>query len=304
MEKIEFAEIELEKIDIGDERFRVSYPLEDQSLIKSIEKAGILQPLTVLKGEPYIVVTGFKRLHGAILLGYKKVPAFVVNRTEKECMLKGIYDNLNRGLNTVEKVRLVERAKYFGLSKEMVVDVMEALSMRGERNIDRSIFGLWDMEEWVKSFVATKNLSIGNTVKLLRFEREEMIKIIELLSPIHTTEGSTRELLDMLMFLKIKKGGIDFSLFKNSKSCDELRGRVKRLIHPRLTFLEEEYKRLKAACALSPNIDIKVDPFFEKDYISITIKARREKEIIEAVKKLESITNKGLMGEIIGLTSC
>jgi len=60
-------------------------------------------------------------------------------------------------------------------------------------------------------------------------------------------------------------------------------------------------KEIKRQCAIPPNIDIKVDPFFEKEFIDILIKVRDTEEFGEALKKLTDILNNGHIGRIFGL---
>ena len=101
--------IPLKKINIRDNTFRISYPSADEMLLASIKKVGIIQPVVLLEGPPFVVVTGFGRLEAAKKLGLKEVPAITVKLSEKEGLLFAIHDNLHRGLNIIEKAHALEK---------------------------------------------------------------------------------------------------------------------------------------------------------------------------------------------------
>ena len=46
--------IPLRKINIRDTRFRISYPPHDAMLLSSIKKVGIIQPVVLLEGPPFL----------------------------------------------------------------------------------------------------------------------------------------------------------------------------------------------------------------------------------------------------------
>ena len=77
---------------------------------------------------------------------------------------------------------------------------------------------------------------------------------------------------------------------------------LKKMAYPILTSLHEQLKDLRQASALPPNIDIKVDPFFEKEYIDIGIRAKNREDICQALEKLRRLTDDGILGRIFDLT--
>jgi len=44
--------IDIEQININDRRFSISYPMQDEILLASIKKVGIIQPVILLDTEP------------------------------------------------------------------------------------------------------------------------------------------------------------------------------------------------------------------------------------------------------------
>jgi len=74
------------------------------------------------------------------------------------------------------------------------------------------------------------------------------------------------------------------------------------MAYPILTSLHKKLQDIRHALALPPNIDIKVDPFFEKEYIDIGIRAKNQEDINQALEKLHRLTDDGILGRIFDLT--
>ena len=89
-----------------------------EELKKSIEKLGIIQPLTVRKlgYDKYELISGERRLKAAKLLGLKKVPAFIRIADDQEMLEMALVENIQREeLNPIEIAlsykRLIEECK-------------------------------------------------------------------------------------------------------------------------------------------------------------------------------------------------
>jgi ParB/RepB/Spo0J family partition protein len=293
--------IPITQINVNDKRFCISYPLEDDILLASIKKIGIIQPLILLAQSPYIVVTGFKRLEAALSLGLANIPCIIVNIDEKDALLRSIHDNTGRLLNIIEKAYCIEKMLHTGFSKEETYEIMTLLSLNRHEKIIERLRDIANADETMKNFILEKNLSMQNVESLLRFTPEEKNRIIEMLIPVHTTESVMREILRMFHIIKVKNGAINFSIMVGADNVYELKTRLKNLTHPILSSLEKGLKDIKLKCALPPNIDIKVDPFFEKEYIDILIRAKNPDEIREALIKLTGVLDVGYIGSIFGL---
>jgi DNA-binding transcriptional MerR regulator len=294
--------IDIDHININDRRFCISYPMYDNILLSSIKKVGIIQPVILLDTMPYVVITGFKRILSSVQAGFTKIPSVIVNISEKDALLYAVHDNIKRGLNIVEKALGIERMLNTGFSLTEIHETMMLLSLDPYEKILERLAAVANMEDAFKTFITVKNLQMKQVEMLMHFNPEERSDIIDILTSIHTTESFIREILEMLNILKIKRGSIDFNLLKNIGDAQEFKKILKKLTNPILVSLEEELKQIKLRCALPPDIDIKVDPFFEKGYIDMVIRAKTEDKARDAIEKLRSILNKGYIRGIIELT--
>ncbi len=294
--------VPLSKIDLKDGRFSVSYPRRDEELLWSVGAVGIIQPVILLDGTPFAPVAGMRRLYCARALRYKTVPALIIDTGDKEALLIAIHDNLARGLNMIEKARALGKMDRFGLSRDDIFALMEHMGLHPHEKVLSSFLAIDGSDEPFKEFVFTKNLSIKNIDSLLGFDKKERGKIVRSLGDLRLTESILREILEMLQLLKIRKGAITAGDIPRPESADILRAHLKKRTNPILTSLQKKLRVIREAMTLPPGADIKVDPFFEKEYIDIILKIGREEDIAEALARISELSRAGHIRSILGLT--
>lgn len=81
------------------------------ALAKSIAQDGIVQPLTVRKGEEgYLLVSGERRLRAAKLAGCKSVPCIIVRISDKRSAVVALIENIQRAeLDCFEEAEAISR---------------------------------------------------------------------------------------------------------------------------------------------------------------------------------------------------
>ena len=293
--------VPIDHINVCDRKFCITYPLDDATLYTSVQKIGIIQPVMLLNTSPFIVVTGFKRLAIVQQLGLKEIPYIPVDISEREALLFAIHDNIQRGLNLIEKAHAIERMLHIGFTSAEVHDTMKIIGLQPHEKILKTLVALASAEDSLKHFIVTHNLSMKVVDYLMRFDVNERSSIIGLLSSFHITESTIREILEILNLLKIKQDKLPFERL-NPASGQELMKQLKEMAYPILTALHRELQGLRQASALPPNIDIKVDPFFEKEYIDIGIRAKNKDDVYQAIEKLRRLVDDGIIGSIFDLT--
>ncbi|OPY75254.1 MAG: putative chromosome-partitioning protein ParB [Syntrophorhabdus sp. PtaU1.Bin058] len=294
--------IQLNDIDIDDRRFCISYPLEDEVLTESIREIGIAQPLLLFDASPLIVITGFKRLASAKRLGLTEVPAAIKRIGADEALLLSIHDNLARGLNAVEKACALKKMVHAGFPGQRIFETMTLLALKPHEKVLNDLVAIADAGEPLTGFIVRHGVSMKNIEYLLQFDTEERNKIISLVSPLHLTESLLREILEMFALMKVKKGAISFRGLRTACDGRDLKARLKKRNYPILSSMEKDLLAVKQRCALPPNIDIKVDPFFEKEYIDILLKIKSEDDVRASIEKLKAILEDGHIRSILELT--
>ena len=96
-----------------------------RELAESIGRYGILQPLTVRRGEDgYELIAGERRLRAAKLAGLRKVPCLAVRLDEEESALLSLIENLQRqDLHYMEEAAAIAKLiAVYGLSQEQAAE--------------------------------------------------------------------------------------------------------------------------------------------------------------------------------------
>ena len=122
-------------------------------LLSSIKKVGIIQPVVLLEGPPFSVVTGFRRIEAAKKLGLKEVPAVTVKLSEKEGLLFAIHDNIHRGLNIIEKAHALEKMVSMGFPESEIYEVMALFSLGPHEKVLAHLLSIARAEEPLKHFI-------------------------------------------------------------------------------------------------------------------------------------------------------
>jgi hypothetical protein len=189
-----------------------------------------------------------------------------------------------------------------GFNREEIHDIMALFSLSPHESVLAHFLSIASAEKPLKDFIIEHGLSLKNIEYMLWFEAQERHKIMKGLVSLRLTESYIREILEMLHLIKIKKGKLDGSVLRGAQNAHELRTRLKKRIRPMLSSLENKLQKIIKASALPPNIDIKVDPFFEKEYIDIIIRTKNEQETKALIKKLEEVLKEGHIRSILELT--
>jgi ParB family chromosome partitioning protein len=203
-------------------------------LKKSILSNGLIQPITVrrMTGGTYQLISGERRLKACIDIGYRDIPAYIIQVDNEETMLAmALIENIQR-----EKLNPIE----IGLAYKRL---MEECDLTQEEIADR---------------VGKDRTTIANTIRLLRLPSE----IQDALVKEDITSGHARALinlptesLQLEMLAKIKDGNLSVrkveQLVKKYLTGASGTGKVKRVTHPvprsaNLNDVEDRLRKLFA----------------------------------------------------------
>jgi ParB family transcriptional regulator, chromosome partitioning protein len=119
--------MEIEVHRILPNRYQPRQSFDDaglQELAASIKSQGILQPVSVRRGEDgrYELIAGERRWRAAQLAGLKRIPALVRETTERDLIELALVENLQRkDLNPIEEAQAYQRLlKEFHLTQEEI----------------------------------------------------------------------------------------------------------------------------------------------------------------------------------------
>jgi hypothetical protein len=294
--------IDVDKIDLTNKTYCVSYPLDDEFLLSSLSQFGFLSPIGLSSLENPIIVCGHKRVHAAKKLGISRIPYYIIDITEKKTLFTAILDNSSRVLNTVEKALCIERMVSFGFLESEIEAIQKLVGLPVRKKTTENAIALIASDVFFKSFVVRYGIPLTIVEHFLWFEEEDRSRITYLLDPLHPSTSFLRDVVRLLMLLKVKKSVIDFEYLSAAADMESLRRRIKLLTHPTLSDMEGSLENILKEAALPPQIRLSVDPAFERDWIEISLKVRNITDINEGIGKIEQIQSQGHLRRILDLT--
>jgi ParB family chromosome partitioning protein len=164
-------------VDVEDLRPNPLQPRQDfdeesiTELARSIQEAGILQPLVVVpEGNHYKIVVGERRWRAAQKIGLTKIPAIVRQLSEKEQIEASLVENLQRkDLNPIEIAhayqRLIQELKY---TQEEVAEKVG----KDRTSVTNSV-RLLKLPPEVQRMVAEGKISMGHARALITLEKPD-----------------------------------------------------------------------------------------------------------------------------------
>ena len=195
------------EVDIGEIRPNPHQPRSEfdiadiQSLADSILQNGILQPLTVRRGEDrYELIAGERRLRAAKLAGLRAVPCIILDISSRNSAIMALVENIQRqDLSFFDEASAIEKLiTYYGMTQEdaaaklgkaqstianklrllrLSPDVVSAIRENGlsERHA-RAVLKLKDEEVQLAVIkrTAEKNLSVKDTERLVEKTLDKM----------------------------------------------------------------------------------------------------------------------------------
>ena len=155
-----YQEVLITEIDPPKEEDRLEIlPAKIEELSASIKEIGLLSPVLLApSGERYEIVFGHRRYLACRLLGWKKIPARVVDYTRKQISVARATENIQReDLTPVE-----EGGSYARLINELGMEIMEVSAKTGKSAgvIKRRIEILRMPDNFLRALHARK-ISIG-----------------------------------------------------------------------------------------------------------------------------------------------
>lgn len=161
--------IAIEKIKSNEHQPRKVFKDESiQELSQSIEKDGLLQPITVRKvsRDTFEIVQGERRYRAAKLAGLKEIPAFVREMDDKEAFHLAVIENIQR-----EELTPIEEAKAFQEYAEMGYSHAEiAKKVSKSRTYVTSRLRLLKLNGRILGWINDGKLSEGHAKQILRME--------------------------------------------------------------------------------------------------------------------------------------
>jgi ParB family chromosome partitioning protein len=167
--------------ELAPSRFQARRDFNDkqqQQLVSSIRKSGIIQPIIVRKtGVGYEIIAGERRWRAAQQAGLQSVPVIIRTAQDLEVAELSLIENIQReALNPIEEAQAYQTLTgQFGLSQEDL-----AMRVGKDRSTIANTLRLLKLPEAVKNALIDKSITTGHARPLLGIDSpREQLKALE-----------------------------------------------------------------------------------------------------------------------------
>lgn len=186
--------------ELSPNRFQARRDFNDkdqQQLVSSVKKSGIIQPIIVRKaGTGYEIIAGERRWRAAQKAGLQQVPVIIRKAQDLEIAELSLIENIQReGLNPIEEAEAYQTLTgQFGLSQE---DLSSRVGK--DRSTIANALRLLKLPAAVKAALIEKKITSGHARPLLGLDSpKEQLKILETILKNSLSVRDTERLLQNL----------------------------------------------------------------------------------------------------------
>ncbi len=302
----EHKSIEISRISIDSENFRITTKKNSDDLIKSIACLGIINPpVLVPRDDEFIVVCGFKRIEAARVLNFSNIHASILppEIPKKQCIRLSIADNaFQRSLNIIEVSKsFALLQKYFSHSE--IIKEADLLGLPSNPGYLEKIAPLCRMPESIQQAILADLISLPTAWQLSQMPEDQAIAFAKILSALNCSLNKQREIItlikeishrddvsvfEVLMDNSIQKIVHDDNLDTNQKTR-QVRYELRRRRYPQITRAEKKFLSQIKKLGLGEKFRIIPPPGFEGDTYRLTIDFKSLEEIKTHQKKLDKL---------------
>jgi len=300
--------IPIEKINLKDERFRISYYFTLEQMIHSLRKIGLINPpLVTTRDGRYVLVSGWKRVLASLKLSVSPIPV-TVNEDENDLQifLLAFYENLaTRDLSLAEKAEIVHKLKKFGAKKEHIIKkYLPLLEIPAGAFHHDMLLGVAQFEPELKAAIHEKNIPFSSLQLLSEFKPEARKIVFPLLIPL--SQNKQKEILEDLLEISLRenisvveilnsdeiRNNLESKKMSLLQKADKVRVSLRKQRFPNLSSWEESFDSSLKKMRWPKEIGVKHTPFFEDENISVTFNFKNKEEFEENLIRLREMASK------------
>jgi len=299
--------IEIDQIDLKDERFRTSFypPLEKMKI--SVKEIGVLQPPLVQKrGSHFLLVSGWKRVIACRACSLSPLEVMITEREDDLAVfLLGFFENLaTRDFPLVEKAEIAFRLKKFGEPDDRVrAFYLPLLGLTPTGSHLETLLSLAMFETAQKEMIAAKDMPLQTIERLAEFRNEERALILPWLMPLG--QNNQKELIDDLLEITRRDDKTAGDLLESEEiggilkspklpalqKSEKLKEILRKKRYPEFSRWSESFDSVRRKIPWPKGILVKPSSFFEEDRLSLIFRFKTKKEFQAGLSRLQKIAS-------------
>lgn len=311
---MKYEAVQLKALDFHDKTFLISSPDDDTSIQNSIEELGVINPPSLRRnGDKYQIICGWRRIKACQQLGYDEISSIVYEMDElsdDDCLKFVLYENQRR-LNEIDKAELI--LKYKRLcdlnDNDLIQKVLPLIGIGATRKNLERYMSLTGLESEIKEACYTERISLEQVLSLSEVDGDKRLEILRrILTRFKFNNNETRETIRDLAAVasrdKLSIGRIIdriSSEIGGSGGKNEFRHSLRKMRHPTLSKVEENYNTCLSAFNLPKGITLYRSPFFEGNDLEIRLTFGTSDTLSELLSYLSSVVDDGSIEKLLNI---
>ncbi len=304
---MKFTNIDINEIDIKDDRFRISYFVSLEDLIESIKTAGLINPPVLsFRGERPVIVSGWRRVLACRKLSFKSIPVFISEEMDDlEAFKLAVYENISiRKYSIVEKAEVLKKIKGFGAGEEEIVrKYLPLLDIPPLLKYLDPYLKIAEFELELKKLIHSRNTDFNVLQLLAEFSPPERTLLLPYILPLgknkqralvttiyelsRKEEMSAADILSLPDVGKISEDEKLSPLLKAERLCFLLEAKR----NPVLNSWNNAFDKVLKGLNISSGIVVTPSAFFEKENISLNFSFKNREEFLKKLSELRKIAD-------------
>lgn len=299
----DFEKLDIKKISY-DEEFKISRPFADESLLQSIKRSGVKEPLLLFKNdEKYRILSGHNRYKAALVLNFPDVPSIIVPSIVIEDLLRVItLKNFYSRLGPFGRIKSYLILKKINLDNSFSIPfARDELRIPEEFISDDNLSRLMNLPELIIQYADMKDISFKIIKKLLFLRPQSLFLICKWLESAKFKVNIFNKVIEMLFEIEKKENGterlrnienvegVDFDKLVYDKVYSER--------YPEYSVYKKKSDDIRKKF-LDKGIDIIFPDYFEGDKVEIKLQLSKMdggNRFLKAVDNISDIDIKELL---------
>lgn len=300
-------DIAISNIDSQDETYKISTPTEIEGLTASIRHVGLLHPpILTFKQDQYTIISGFKRIEAARLLGFDTISARLVSAEAAllDCVRLAISDNLvHRVLNLVEVSRCISMLFRCFDDPAAVFDEARRLGISGNREYFQKVRQIGQFPDGVIAGLSEGRLSLSIAWELHRFGYDTADQLASLFRALKTNQNKQKEICTHLKEIALREsrtvqdvisdlGLADILIEPNLTSqqkTNAIRSCLRKRRFPHIYKALERSRHALKNLRLDKSVQIQLPEYFEDTRFTLQLSFRNKDDLEKHLAHLKRL---------------
>ncbi len=317
------AEIRLDEINFANEEFRFSIGEPPKLLADSIKSYGVLVPPWVIShsDDPvgYRILTGFRRLEAAKLLGLEKVLCLLIENylSHRDLFLMALNERVGkRELNPAEKALVVGKSEELLGVEKSIRRVLPLIGLEPSEKIFAQYLAISRLGKRVLEALSRDEISQAAALELTKVKEQGRKRIVEVVTTLGCSSSIQKEIVIFCREIAAREKIPVEEIFEDTEVekilwNQELNRREKTALvrdylrkrrYPMLVKCEREFQEQLKNLSFPAGATIKAPQYFEGNRWTLEVVFRNEKELREKISAIENVVKKENIAGLINLS--